>query len=87
MRQQAMRDLSYDDKEYKAVRELYDKYIRWTWSREHSGKIFYDGKKYKVRGGKGQWKYLRDRYGIDADEIHVAIVDEQKYLLFLLEWS
>jgi hypothetical protein len=32
-------------------------------------------------------EYLRDTWGIDHGVEHIAIVDEQKYMLFLLRWA
>ena len=32
-------------------------------------------------------EYLRDTWGIDYGHQHIKIIDEQKYMLFLLSWA
>ena len=32
-------------------------------------------------------RYLKDTWGIDHGVDHITIVDEQKYMLFLLRWA
>lgn len=53
--------------------------------------IFRCGQEYKDRNPSHNdqyyCEYMRETWGIDQGLEHIKVVDEQKYLMFLLRWA
>lgn len=42
---------------------------------------------YKTSMHDGCYEWMRDTWGIDHGSEHIRIVDQQKYVMFLLRWA